>query len=82
MPLLLRLELQDLVALHLGCDVEKVTPDADFAKDLGADSLDVIELVLSVETEFDIDIADNYADKIKSVQDALDYLKENHDINV
>ena len=74
--------LQELVAEHLAVDVDSVTAKADFAKDLGADSLDVIELVLSVENEFDIDIEDNYASKIKTVQDALDYLKESHDINV
>jgi acyl carrier protein len=57
--------LQDIVGEQSGIESNKVTTDADFVKELGADSLDVIELVIAIEYEFDIDIEDQYAGKIK-----------------
>ena len=67
--------LQEIVAERLEIEPNKVKPDADFVKELGADSLDVIELVMAIEYEFDIDIEDKYASKIATVQDALDYIE-------
>jgi len=56
-------------------DVEKVQPEANFADDLGADSLDVVETVMALEDQFDIEIPDEDAEKIVTVQDAVDYIK-------
>ena len=67
--------LQEIVGEQLSVEPEKVTPNADFGKQLGADSLDVIELVMAIEYEFNIDIEDEYASKIATVQDALDYIE-------
>jgi acyl carrier protein len=68
--------LQEIVAEQLAIEPNKVKPDSDFVKELGADSLDVIELVMAIEYEFDIDIEDQYASKIATVQDALEYIEE------
>ena len=67
--------LQEIVGEQLSIEPEQVTPSADFGKQLGADSLDVIELVMAIEYEFNIDIEDEYASKITTVQDALDYIE-------
>ena len=67
--------LQEIVGEQLSIEPEKVTPNANFGKQLGADSLDVIELVMAIEYEFNIDIEDEYASKIMTVQDALDYIE-------
>jgi len=69
--------LQTIVSNQLGIDKEKVIPSADFTKELGADSLDVVELVMSFEEEFDIEIADEEAGEMSTVQDALDYINAN-----
>ena len=69
--------LQEIVSEKLGIEQSKVTPDADFGKELGADSLDVVELVMSIENEFEIDIEDEVAGKIATVQDALNYIEAN-----
>ncbi len=66
--------LQNIVGKQLGIDPSKVTPEADFGKELGADSLDVVELVMSIEDEFDVEIDDQAASQIATVQDALDYI--------
>ena len=66
----------EIIAQQLGADEDKVTPDASFAEDLGADSLDVVELVMALEEEFDIEIPDSDAEKIQTVQEALSYLDE------
>jgi len=65
-----------LVAEHLDVDVEKVKFGARFSDDLGADSLDQVELVMAFEDEFSIEIPDNIAEKIVKVQDAIDYIKQ------
>ena len=70
-------KLQNIVALQLGIDEEKVTPPSSFTQQLGADSLDVVELVMAFEEAFEIDIDDDAAGKISTVQDALDYINEN-----
>lgn len=60
---------------RLDVDEEKVTLDATFKEDLGADSLDIVELVMEMEDEFDIEIADEDAEKIVTVGDAVEYIK-------
>ena len=66
--------LKSIVGKQLGIDPSKVTPEADFGKELGADSLDVVELVMAIEDEFEIEIEDQAASQIATVQDALDYI--------
>ena len=70
-------KLQNIVGLQLGIEPEKVPPDASFTKQLGADSLDVVELVMAFEEAFEIDIDDEAAGEIVTVQDALDYIEKN-----
>ena len=70
-------KLQVIVSNQLGIDKEKVVASADFTKELGADSLDVVELVMSFEEEFEIEIDDEVAGEMATVQDALDYILEN-----
>ncbi len=69
------IRLQTIVGNQLGIEPYKIEPNADFGKELGADSLDVIELVMAIEDEFDIEIEDVAASKIATVQDALDYIE-------
>ncbi|BCR04758.1 acyl carrier protein [Desulfuromonas versatilis] len=68
---------KQIVAEQLGVDEEQVTNEASFMDDLGADSLDTVELVMALEEEFDIEISDEDAEKIQTVQDAVDYISEN-----
>ena len=70
-------KLQTIVSNQLGIDKEKVVATADFTKELGADSLDVVELVMAFEEEFEIEIDDDQAGELATVQDALDYIKAN-----
>jgi len=65
-----------VVAEQLDRDPGEVTPEASFIEDLGADSLDVVELVMRLEEEFDIEIPDDDAEKIHTVQDAVNYVDE------
>jgi acyl carrier protein len=67
---------KEIVAEQLGVDESQVTNEASFMDDLGADSLDTVELVMALEEEFDIEISDENAEKIQTVQDAIDYLTE------
>jgi acyl carrier protein len=67
----------EIIAKQLGVEEDNVTADASFMEDLGADSLDTVELVMALEEEFDIEIPDSDAEKIQTVQDALNYLDEN-----
>ncbi len=67
-------KVQKIVAEQLGVDMTKVTPEASFANDLGADSLDTVELVMALEEEFDIEIPDEAAEEIATVQSAVDYI--------
>ena len=64
-----------IVAEQLGVDLEKVVLDASFIDDLGADSLDTVELVMALEEEFDQEIPDEDAEKIRTVRDAVDYIQ-------
>ncbi|MCE2395864.1 acyl carrier protein [Candidatus Poribacteria bacterium] len=66
-----------MIADQLQIDEEQVKPDASFMDDLGADSLDTVELIMALEEEFDIEIPDSEAEKIRTVQQALNYLDEN-----
>ncbi|MCM2263617.1 MAG: acyl carrier protein [Desulfuromonadales bacterium] len=68
---------KQIVAEQLGVDEDQVTAEASFMDDLGADSLDTVELVMALEEEFDIEIPDEDAEKIQTVQDAVDYITEN-----
>lgn len=64
-----------IIVDQLGVNEADVTPDAHFVDDLGADSLDTVELVMKLEEDFDIEIPDEDAEKIQTVQDAIDYIK-------
>ena len=66
----------DIVAEQLGVDKEKVKPETSFVNDLGADSLDTVELVMELEEEFDINIPDDAAEKISTVGEAIDYIEK------
>ena len=66
-----------IVVEHLGVDGAKVTDDASFIDDLGADSLDTVELVMAFEEEFGIEIPDDAAEKISTVSDAIKYINDN-----
>ncbi|HEY9816340.1 MAG TPA: acyl carrier protein [Candidatus Obscuribacterales bacterium] len=68
------LKVQKIVADQLSVDINEVKPEASFANDLGADSLDTVELVMALEEEFDIEIPDEAAEKIATVQSAVDYI--------
>ena len=70
-------KIKEIVVEQLGVDADQVTPEANFVDDLGADSLDTVELILAFEEEFDIEIPDTDAEKIKTVQDVMDYIEEN-----
>jgi len=67
-----------IIAEQLGVEEDEVVPEASFVEDLGADSLDTVELVMALEEEFEIEIPDEDAEKILTVGKALDYIKENH----
>ena len=69
-------KVKDIIVEELGVEREKLTEDASFMEDLGADSLDTVELVMAFEKEFNIDIPDEDAEKMRTVGDALGYLRE------
>ncbi|NEQ48537.1 MAG: acyl carrier protein [Leptolyngbya sp. SIO3F4] len=69
-------KVQSIVSEQLGVDVAEVKPEASFANDLGADSLDTVELVMALEEEFDIEIPDEAAESIGTVQAAVDFITE------
>jgi acyl carrier protein len=68
-------KVKSIIVEQLGVDEEEVTPDASFVDDLGADSLDTVELVMALEEEFETEIPDEEAEKITTVQQAVDYIK-------
>ena len=70
-------KVKEIIVQQLGVDADKVTPEASFVDDLGADSLDVVELVMAFEEEFDVEIPDEAAEKIATVKDATEFLKQN-----
>ena len=69
-------KVKDIIVEELGVERDKLTENASFMEDLGADSLDTVELVMAFEKEFDIDIPDEEAEKLRTVGDAMKYLHE------
>lgn len=65
----------EVIVDQLGVDAAQVTPEANFIEDLGADSLDTVELIMAFEEEFDVEIPDTDAEKIKTVQDVLNFVE-------
>lgn len=68
--------LRHIISEQLAVDESQVTPSASFEEDLNADSLDLVELIMSLEEEFNVEITEEDAEKIRTVGDAIDYLKE------
>jgi len=66
----------DIIVEQLGVNPEQVTPKASFIEDLGADSLDIVELVMAFEEEFGVEVPDEEAEKLQTVQDVIDYIKD------
>ncbi len=69
-------EMIDIIVEQLSVEKEKVVPNASFVDDLGADSLDLVELIMAMEEGFDIEIPDEDAEKITTVQDAINYVEK------
>ncbi|HEV8432715.1 MAG TPA: acyl carrier protein [Thermoanaerobaculia bacterium] len=67
---------KSIIVEQLGVDAEEVTPEASFVEDLGADSLDTVELIMAFEEEFGVEISDDEAEKIRKVKDAVEYIEK------
>ena len=74
-------KVKDIIAEQLGVKKEEIKPESSFIDDLGADSLDLVELIMMLEEEFEKEIPDEDAEKIQTVQDAIDYIKNNKEAN-
>ena len=70
-------QVKEIIVEQLGVDPEKVTSSAKFIEDLGADSLDTVELVMAFEEKFSVEVPDEDAEKLKSVEDVVNYIKAN-----
>ena len=68
---------KNIIVELLGVEPEQVKPEAQFVNDLGADSLDTVELIMALEEEFDVEIPDEKAEKIKTVGEAIEYIEQN-----
>jgi len=68
---------KNIIVEQLGVEADQVKPEAQFVNDLGADSLDTVELIMALEEEFDVEIPDEKAEKIKTVGEAIAYIQEN-----
>lgn len=69
--------IKEIIVEQLGVDADQITPDASFIDDLGADSLDTVELVMAFEEEFDIEIPDEDAEKIRTFRNVIEYMNAN-----
>ncbi len=69
-------KIREIIAEQLGIDADSITMDSSFVDDLGADSLDIVSLIMALEEEFDIEFAEEDAEKIKTVGDAVNYISE------
>ena len=69
-------KVKDIIVEQLGVNPEQVTPQASFIEDLGADSLDIVELVMAFEEEFSVEVPDEDAEKLQNVGDVINYIKE------
>jgi len=68
-------KIKDIISDQLGIDVDEISMDSSFVDDLGADSLDIVELIMALEGEFDMEIPDEEAEKIATVGDVVEYIK-------
>ncbi|MCD2346002.1 acyl carrier protein [Clostridium guangxiense] len=68
-------KVKDIIAEQLGLEKDEITMDSSFVDDLGADSLDIVELIMALEEEFDIEIPDEDAEKVSAVKDVVEYIK-------
>lgn len=69
-------QVKDIIATQLSVEPEKVTSEAKFIEDLGADSLDIVELVMAFEDKFSVEVPDEDTEKLKSVKDVVDYIEQ------
>ena len=74
-------KVKQIIAEQLGVEEAEVTPSSSFIDDLGADSLDTVELVMALEENFDLEIPDEAAEKIRRVQDAIDYIEKHSKVS-
>ncbi len=72
-------DVKQIISEHLGVDIGQVTPEASFVNDLGADSLDTVELVMALEEKFDLEIPDEEAEKLDTVGKAIGYIKQHQE---
>ena len=70
-------KVKEIIADQLGVDADEITAESSFIEDLGADSLDIVELILALETEFDLEIPEDEAENVSTVDDVVDYIKAN-----
>jgi len=70
-------KVRGIVVEQLGVEEEEVTSEASFIEDLGADSLDIVELIMALEEEFDIEVPDEDAEKLQTINDVIEYIREN-----
>ncbi|MCY0898620.1 MAG: acyl carrier protein [Firmicutes bacterium] len=70
-------KVKEIIVDQLGVEEDEVTPESSFIDDLGADSLDIVELIMALEEEFGLEIPDDEAEKISTVNDAVEYIREN-----
>ncbi len=73
-------KVKDIIVKQLGVNAEQVTPEAKFIEDLGADSLDTVELVMAIEEEFGVEVPDEDAEKLQTVANVIEYLKDKADL--